>query len=161
MDLSDLEPWPVAQLGYPLRAGYSYKTIDQRQFTAMTAGAPVARLASHVQLLDLSFTLQLTEGQENYFRWWLANKLNHGTDYFTLDIKTGGGLNTVAVLFAKNGVGQSTPSGTGMRIACKAIGIGNPAAQMSEQLATDLLTINPRDLQIGLALLRKTLHEDW
>jgi len=161
MDLTELEPWPLEQLGHPLLSGYSIGPRDNRIHTAMTVGAGVSRLTSRYVVSDCTMTLQLTDGEEAYFRWWVHNRINLGNDYFRMPIRTGAGINDTAVRFAPKGIGPTQRAGTRCRIQCKLTTVGSVAATLTEPLVTELAETNVLSLQAAAELLEQTIHEDW
>jgi hypothetical protein len=161
MDLTELEPWPLEQLGYPLLSGYSIGPRDNRIHTAMTVGAGVSRLTSRYVVSDCTMTLQLTDGEEAYFRWWVHNRINLGNDYFRMPIRTGAGINDTAVRFAPGGIGQSQRAGARWRIQCKLEMVGSVATTLAELLIRELVETSAISLQAATNQLEQTIHEDW
>ncbi|WP_028471285.1 Ig-like domain-containing protein [Neptunomonas japonica] len=140
MDITDLEPWPLEQLDYPLKRGYSYAVRDNREMSSMYSGPGISRLISRFTITDYQASLLFSKGEELYFRWWIANKLNHGNDYFAMPLLTGAGINTVAAMFSKKGIGASVLDGNRYRISIKLTSFALPAELLTEAEALSLLS---------------------
>lgn len=161
MNTTDLEPWPLEQLNYPLKRGYSYAVRDNREMSSMYSGPGISRLISHFTITDYQASLLFSKGEELYFRWWIANKLNHGNDYFAMPLLTGAGINTVAAMFSKKGIGASVLDGNRYRINIKLTSFALPAELLTEAEALALLSVGPHQLQLSVQQLDNIINEDW
>ncbi|BBB29379.1 hypothetical protein [Neptunomonas japonica] len=163
MDITDLEPWPLEQLDYPLKRGYRYTVRDNREISSMYSGPGISRLISRFTITDYQASLLFSKGEELYFRWWISNKLNHGNDYFAMPLLTGAGMNTVAAIFSKNGIGASVLDGNRYRINIKLTSFALPAESMTEAEALAALETDP--VLIALVESKNKLynivHGDW
>jgi hypothetical protein len=163
-DLAELETWPYEVLGRAaifMRSGYSYKPKENRQFSSMSSGPPTSRLMSTHIIADHSGKLELLDGELSYFEWWYANKINHGNDYFKINLMTGAGFNTVVAKFAKNGKGAATIKGMRYTLNCKLIVIELPTLALTEQEAIALANSGTFKLQLASNELKQVVHEDW
>ena len=160
MDLTDLPAYPHDKIGYPLRSGYSFKTRDLREVSDMMVGPGISHLISHYTVSDCAFTLRLSNGEEGYFRWWLANKINHGNSWFKMKIRTGEGLRYMPCHIASDGIGNSQYQNGSWTIACQLIVIGHPAEAMTETAAETLLQNGPGDAY-STARLNDTINGEW
>jgi hypothetical protein len=149
IDTTGLEEWPTEYLDYPLQDSYVYAPREKRVGSDMYAGPGSTKLKTRQTIVDVSFTLQFTYGQEAYFRWWLKNKISEGTEFFMMPLHTGAGMNSQAIKFAIDGIGGSRRDGLLYYITCKAETFGHPAEALSEQFVKDLATYNTEDIEMA------------
>ena len=93
-DLVELVTWPYDVLGEAavfLRQSYKYNSRDNREFSEMSSGPPASRLMSSYVIADHSGLLALNDGQLVYFEWWYTNKINHGNEWFKINLMTAAG----------------------------------------------------------------------
>lgn len=158
MDTSNLIEWPVGLLDYPLQASYTYAPREKRVTNETYAGVGQSKIKTRQTIVDVSCTLQLTYGQEAYFRWWLKHKLNDGLDHFLMPLHTGAGMNTQPVVFAQNGIGESRREGLIYYITAKLIAYEHPAEALSESFVEDLATYNTEDIEYAAEVIEEVIE---
>jgi len=163
-DLAELEIWPYDVLGRAatfMRQSYSYKTRDNRQHSEMSSGPPATRLTSNYIITDHKGRLELKDGELAYFEWWYINKINHGNDWFKINLMSGSGMNTVVAKFAKNGKGSPTLSRMLYTLTCNLIALELPSSTLTEQEAIDLAQTGTFKLQLASHGLQQVVNEEW
>jgi hypothetical protein len=163
-DLAELETWPYEVLGNAavfMKQGSSYRPRENRQFSEMSSGPPISRLMSTHIIAEHTGRLELLDGELSYFEWWYANKINHGNDYFKINLMTGSGFNTVAAKFAKNGLGTASMKGNRHSVTCNLIAEELPSLALTEEQAISLAKTGTFKLQLASNGLQQVVNEDW
>ena len=163
-DLTELEIWPYDVLGDAavfMRQSYKYNSRDNRQFSEMSPGLPASRLMSTYVIADHSGLLALNDGELVYFEWWYTNKINHGNNWFKINLMTAAGMNSVPAKFAKNGKGIASLDRMRYSLPCKLIAVELPSITLTEAEVKTLVQTGAFKLQVAANGLEEIVHGDW
>ena len=162
--LAELELWPYETMGRSavfMNRGYTYSPRDTREFSQMSAGAPLSRLMSKNLIVDHVGALELKQDELSYFEWWYYNKINYGNDYFKIQLMTATGYNTVVAKFAKNGKGQVSKTGITYKLTCKLIAMQLFGVTLTEQQIAQLTHIGVINTQAVSSELDEIVNGAW